>query len=521
MKMTINSVALDPLSKAKPISPFIYGSFIEHIGNCIHNGLWCYKKPNVPLVQDVPLLKGGVRKDLLEAVKKLKLPILRAFGGCYADIYHWKDAIGPKNSRKKVQNLHWGVGTFGTMEGLGPDIENQFGTDEFLTLCEEIGAEPYLNVNYGSGTPEEAAEWVEYCNGPMDTEYGRLRADHGRKEPYNVKIWGIANEIYASWEKGYEEDPQDYAKKYVRFAKKMREKDSSLKLIAVGYDNSEWNQEVLKIIGEKWVDYLSIHRYLPRTSGASGGQKRRLNEKIYHSIMASTPLIRDYVLDTWNDITKVLGRDTHVRISFDEWGLWYLMKDVISTNYNLMDGIWTSLVLMIFQQMSDICPIANWAQLVNSIGIIQTDPDGLILTPIYLAFKLFRDHTYGNVLDGVAVECETFSNKKLASIPKRENVPYIACNATINGAGDKIAIILANTHFDRSLDISLKIDSVKIDKEGSRVTLTSENAFDFNTIGNRTKIQLTEKKVRNLSEEMSLQLDPHSVNVLKLSILRE
>ena len=156
----------------------IYSNFIEHLGECILNGIWTYDPVNVPLVKNNPRLIS-VREDVLFASKELKPTVLRAFGGCYSDVYHWKDAIGPREKRKIIKNMYWNTGIRKVIRGLGPKIENQFGTDEFLAFCEEIGAEPYLNVNYGTGTPEEAADWVEYCNGSESTEYGALRVKHG------------------------------------------------------------------------------------------------------------------------------------------------------------------------------------------------------------------------------------------------------------------------------------------------------------------------------------------------------
>ncbi|TFG03237.1 MAG: hypothetical protein EU540_00025 [Promethearchaeota archaeon] len=517
-----NKIRINVGSPKKPIDPMIYSNFIEHLGECIHNGLWAYDPVNVPLVKDNPVLKG-MRQDVLQAAKELKITILRAFGGCYSDVYHWKDAIGPRSSRKIVKNLHWGaediglVKIVGTIEGIGPDIENQFGTDEFLTFCEEIGAKPYLNVNYGTGTPEEAADWVEYCNGSVDTEYGALRAKNGRKEPYNVKIWGIANEIFGFWEPGYERLPENYAKKYLQFAKKMREKDPTIKLVACGYENSNWNRTILKNIGEEWVDYISIHRYLPYGAGKVTGKKHPDIERCYLALMASSPLIENDINDTWNDIIVALGKESHVRIVFDEWGVWYLFKDTIKTNYNLQDGIWTALILMTFQKMADKCPMANWAQLVNCIGTIQTDPDGLILTPVYLAFKLFVDHTYNNLIENLNINCETFDSKKFGRIPKANNVPYIDCNATINDEGDKLSIMLINKHFTEPLKINLEIEGFSPKEQGIIVELKSQSPFDYNTIENRNKIKLEHKEIDDLKPNMTLELPVHSVTVMKLS----
>ena len=519
--MSENRVIVNIDSKKIPINPMIYSNFIEHIGECIHNGLWAYDPVNVPLVDDIPQLVGlrgdGMRKDVLHAVRGLKLPALRAFGGCYSDVYHWKDAIGPRNSRKKVENIHWGQAEGLGIEGIGPDLENQFGTDEFLTFCEVIGSKPYLNVNYGTGTPEEAADWVEYCNGTVDTQYGALRFRNGREKPYNVKIWGIANEIYGFWEVGYEKNPEDYARKYLEFAKKMREKDPTIKLVACGYENPKWNRAVLKGIGEQWVDYLSIHRYFPYVAGIARKKNHPDNERCYHALMASTPLIENYINDTWKDIIAVFGENTHVRIAFDEWGVWYLMKDTVKTNYNLQDGIWTSLILMTFQNMSAMCPMANWAQLINTIGTIQTDPDGLVLTPIYLAFKLFRDHMNDNLLEDVQVECGTFDTVKFGRIPKMENVPYIDCNANVNDDSSRLSIMIINKHFTDKMKVNLGVKGFIPREKGAIVELSSESPFDYNTVENRDKIQIIEKDIENIKSKMTIELPAHSVTILKLA----
>ena len=352
-----NKIMVNIDSDKKYINPMIYSNFIEHIGECIHNGIWAYDPVKVPLFKGNPRLIG-VREDLLKAVRDMKVTVLRWPGGCYSDVYHWKDAIGPRSSRKVVKNIHWSQ-LEKRFPGISPIIQNQFGTDEFLTFCEKINAEPYININYGTGTPEEAAEWVEYCNGSIRTQFGDLRAKNGRKEPYNVKIWGIANEIYGFWEPGYEKNPVDYAKKYIVFAKKMREKDTKIKLVACGLERSDWNQPLLRELGEEHIDYLSIHRYFPDGAGKFIGNKHPVNTSCYHALMASQSLIENFINKTWKDIIEALGSDTHVKIAFDEWGVWYLFKDAIKTNYNLQDGLWTAMVLMTLQKMTDKCPMAN------------------------------------------------------------------------------------------------------------------------------------------------------------------
>jgi alpha-N-arabinofuranosidase len=512
-----NKIIVNVDANKKKIDPMIYSNFIEHLGECIHNGLWSYDPVNVPLVKNNPRLVG-MREDVLKAVKELKPTVLRAFGGCYSDVYHWKDAIGPREKRKKVKNKYWNTTIQKLIRGLGPKIENQFGTDEFLALCEESSAEPYLNVNYGTGTPEEAADWVEYCNGAEDTEYGALRVKYGRKEPYNVKFWGIANEIFGFWEKGHEKHPENYAKKYLEFAKKMREKDPSIKLFAVGCMKPHWNQTLLRLIGEKYVDYLSIHLYLPMfLIRALLGKKHPTTTRAFLGLMSSPPIFEKFIDQAWEDIERALGKDTHVRVAFDEWGVWYRIFDIIKTNFNLLDGLWTALMLIVFQKMSDKCPMANWAQLINCVGTMKSDPDGLVLTPVYLAIKMFIDHTHNNLIDDVEVNCRTFWSKKFGGIPKRNNIPVVSCNATIDDNNDELSLIIVNKHISESLPVNIELKGFNPREQGVIVELTSETPFDFNTKKNRELIQTKEREITTIKSTMDLELNPHSLTILKLS----
>lgn len=516
---TINTIKINVNSKKSSIDPWIYGNFIEHIGECIHNGIWAYDPISVPLYKWNELL-NGMREDVIQAAKELKPTVLRAFGGCYSDVYHWKDAIGPKSSRKKVKNLQWSRFPFKLIKGLGPNIENQFGTDEFLHFCEVIGAEPYLNVNYSTGTPEEAADWVEYCNGSTDTEYGSLRAKNGREQPYNVKYWGIANEIWGPQEKGYEKHPEEYAKNYLPFARAMRKKDPSIKLIAVGWSKSEWNQAVLKGIGEEWMDFLSMHQYLPFPMGINTliGKKHPHEEQTYHALMSAYRKIEQQINLAWNDIITVFGEQTRVRISFDEWGIWYKIKDMIHTNFNLQDGLCAALIQMIFQKQSNKTSIALWSMLTNFCGTIQTDPDGIILTPPYLALKMLRDHSYGTLLEDIEVKCASFPSRKYGQIDNpKEELPYISCNATINDDLSKLSVILVNCHYITDLNAEISLQGFKPKENCTKIVLNSESPFDYNTIQERNKIRIIEEKIHNTNNPLSTIVPAHSLIIHKFS----
>ena len=514
----INKIEIDINSNKKSINPMIYSNFIEHLGDCIHNGLWAYDPVNVPFVED-PILEK-VRQDILQASKGLKISILRAFGGCYSDVYHWKDAIGTRDSRKTVKNKQWARLLFKYIPGnLGPKIENQFGTDEFLHFCERIGAKAYLNVNYSTGTPEEAADWVEYCNGSSSTEFGKLRTKNGREKPYNVKYWGIANEIWGFQEVGHVKHPEKYAKRYIEFAKAMREKDPEIKLVIVGWHKSKWNQTVLREVGEKWIDYLSIHHYVPLPIGIKTllGMNRSYKEKKYYSMMSAFKSYERILENAFNDIITALGGDTKVRIAFDEWGAWYDTDDIVRTNYNLQDGLFTASILMLFQRLSDKSPMANWAQLVNVLGLIQSDPDGLIITPPYLAFKMIRENIYNNLVEDINIECETFNSKKYGQIRKATDTPYLDANLTINDTNDKFSLMLLNRHFTDKLKVKLSIQGINLKSTGIKIELNSESPFDFNTIENRDKIQINEEKMDTIKSNMEIELPAHSFTILKIN----
>ncbi len=515
-----NKIVIDVSSNKKPINPLIYGNFIEHIGECIHNGLWSYGSVNVSLVEGDPRLIG-MRQDVLEGSKGLNISVLRAFGGCYSDVYHWKDAIGPRETRKKVKNVQWGSRfPMSIIRGLGPKIDNQFGTDEFCHFCEQIGAEKYLNINYSTGTPEEAAQWVEYCNGTKNTEFGALRAKNGREKPYNVKFWGIANEIWGPQEVGREKDPEKYAEKYLTFAKPMREKDPNIKLIAVGWFKSWWNQAVLKGIGEQWIDYISTHQYVPLPLSLKTliTKKHPHKEKSYYSLMSAYKNIKKDIDHMWKDIVAVFGKDTPVRISFDEWGVWYKVPDLIKTNYDLQDGICAADILMTFQRMSHQAPMVNVSFLVNALGLMRTDRDGIILTPNYHALKLLREHSHDRLIENINISSDIFNSEKFGQISEGKDTPYIRCNVTINEKEDEISIFMINKHFSDTLTVKIELKNFSPNEKGKAFILNSNSPFDYNLKSNREKVQITESELTNIKPNTEIDLPAHSLTLLKLNL---
>lgn len=512
----------------------IYGHFIEELGECIHDGIWAYsdKIKRLPMLDDEHL--DHVRKDLFEAVRALvhkdgeDKTVLRWPGGCFSDHYHWQDGIGPRNQRPVRENVHWKSGIFRFIKSAdgvpGPDYNNHFGTNEFLMFCEKAGVEPYINVNYGSGTPEEAADWVEYVNGSADTKWGGERAKV-HPEPYGVKYWGIANEIWARWEKGHERWSSDYARRYLRFAKAMKERDPSIQLVACGTSKAEkeggtlfaedaktWNRTLLKEI-EGYVDFLSIHTYIPRSRFMWGSsEKYARKEKAARAILASPAMLKDELNSAWQDIVESLGKDTSVRVCFDEWNLWYHVKQVIKANYALVDGIWVASVLHVLQEFSPVAPIANLAQMVNVLGLIRTDDHGIVKTPSYYAFQLLRQHSHPGYLK-TEVECESYESGKFGYI-KPLKTPFLDCGATVSKDGKNITLSVVNKHLEKSITSSIEIEGSSQPVVEEVIELSHNDLFAFNTPENRNNVIPIHIAIENKQLD-KFEFPPHSLTILK------
>ncbi|MDW8034395.1 MAG: alpha-N-arabinofuranosidase, partial [Nitrososphaerota archaeon] len=323
--MEVN-ILVDPAFVIGNLDKKIFGQFIEHLGRCIYGGIWVGEDSSIPNIK-------GFRKDVLEAVKVLKPPLVRWPGGNFSSNYHWEDGIGPKDKRPKRFDMAWGA--------VDP---NQFGTCEFIEWCKLVGTEPYIVVNAGNGTPEEAARWVEFCNMSAESFYASLRKMQGYHEPFKVKLWGIGNELYGEWQVGFCIDGKECARRTIEFINEIKKVDPTIETVAVGSDlDLEWNIDMVKYAG-KYFDYLSIHRYV-FTDGMSyqdlieeAFNWERLLYLIYHEINATA---------------KKIGLKKIIKIAFDEWNVWHpeakppLLYQVTS----IRDAIFTGLVLNSLQRL--------------------------------------------------------------------------------------------------------------------------------------------------------------------------
>jgi alpha-N-arabinofuranosidase len=364
-------IKLDPDRVVGEVNPHLFGNFVEHLGRCVYGGVF----EEGSALSDA----DGFRRDVMDAARGLGVTVLRWPGGNFASGYNWKDGIGPRDQRPVRRDHAWGA------------IEsNRFGTDEFLRYCERLQVEPYLCINAGLGSVEDARNWVEYTNEAADTHWARMRRQNGRDKPWAVKYWGLGNEIDGPWQLGHK-NAEDYAKFALEAAKAMRRVDDSIQLIASGSSNFGpgadwvgWNRTVLERLKDQ-IDYISLHTYV-------GNRTNDFEEFLAFG--------RD--LDDRIDVVKGQIRAVRVgnpkarpiQIAFDEWNVWYrtlvpgsteyeIARTRLEEKYNFEDALAMGVFLNAFFRHADVVKMANLAQLVNVIAPIFTSPQGLYRQTIY------------------------------------------------------------------------------------------------------------------------------------------
>ena len=481
----------------------VFGHFIEHLGLCIREGIWDER------AEAADCEFGSVRRDVFEAMAALRPPVLRWPGGCFSDTYHWRDGVGPPAKRPRRVNRAWWW--------LRPQKtafeNNRFGTDEFLDLCRRLNAEPYLNINFGA-TPREAAEWVEYCNGAPGTPGGDLRADNGRPEPYGVKLWGIGNETWGAYEAGFCARGKLYARRYLPFLRAMKQVDPGIQPVAVGANNvyPKWNKEFLEAAGRN-ADYLSLHEYTPGVNPLHRAAFLGLAETKYdyYSAVAGADLMRDSILGMRRDIEAVLGPDATLKIAFDEWNAWWTNSQIVrAEDYTLREGLLTACVLSHLVKLSPVLGMANFAQLVNVLGLIITHREGLYVTPSYHAFKMYRDGVFDQ---GVRadVQCDTVHTRKMSRTPAMAAMPLAEVVASRREQDGALSLLVVNKHFEEPLSADIGFKDFTAGALDVRL-LYANSPFIKNSMDDPEAVAVTERDVACAPDGCHITLPPHSVS---------
>jgi alpha-N-arabinofuranosidase len=422
------SFVLDPAQPGPVINRNIYGHFAEHLGRCIYEGIWVGPDSPIPNTQ-------GYRNDVLAALQGLNLPVLRWPGGCFADEYHWRDGIGPREQRPSMFNSHWG----GVVEN------NHFGTHEFLDLCELLGIEPYVCLNVGSGTVQEAMEWVEYITSPATSPMANLRRAHGREKPWKVKFFGIGNE---SWGCGGNMTPEFYADNYKRYNTFVKNyvpgPENRLYRIACGSNGRDlnWTEVLMKNAGQQ-MNGLSLHWYtLPTGDWSKKGSATDFTEGEWFSTLRQT-LVMDQLVTQHSAIMDKYDPEKKVGLIIDEWGTWYDVEPGTNPGFlyqqnTLRDAIVAGLNFHIFHKHADRVAMTNIAQTVNVLqAVILTDQEKMLLTPTYHVFEMFKVHQGATSLP-LQLITPDYSFEK-------ESIPAVSASASKDASG-QVHVSLVNAH---------------------------------------------------------------------------
>lgn len=390
--MTGKVYAIIP-EKIGVINPNIYGHFIEHLGGVIYDGVWVGEDSKIPNI-------GGIRKELVDALKRIHPPVIRWPGGCFSETYNWRDGIGPREKRPVTVN--WWYTLDGRLES------NQFGTHEFIRFCKLVNAEPYIASNIASIPPLETRNWIEYCNFPAGSTYlANLRAENGDPEPFNVKYWGIGNE---NWGGGGNFTPEDYCTEFRRVTTIVKSLSRELKLIACGAgcsmtrDNTEWTRRFF----EKWLDTVqpgkSVHfyGYAIHYYCGSAGTALEFDTNQWYELLYKASYMEN-IIERHRKIMDIYDPERRINLIVDEWGCWHpdgsgpsKGKNLFEQQSTMRDALVAGITLNIFNNHADKVAMANIAQMVNCLqSLFLTDEDKFILTPNYFVFDMYKGHQNG------------------------------------------------------------------------------------------------------------------------------
>jgi alpha-N-arabinofuranosidase len=472
----------------------IFGSFIEHLGRCIYGGVF---EPGSPLSDE-----HGFRRDVLDAARGLRIPVLRWPGGNFVSGYHWTDGLGPVAQRPRRMELAWQA-----------EEPNHFGTDEFIRYCRALGAEPYICVNMGSGSMDEAAAWVEYCNATGDTHWANLRRANGQDEPYSVKLWGLGNEMYGSWQIGAT-TAEDYVRKARQFAAVMLLVDPTIELVSCGqWGWTEWDRIVLDGLADL-VRYHSIHLY-------TGSPDYYANVLAPHQADRALRLCEALI----ERVRFMRGIQHRIGIAYDEWNVWYRMRgsrerrNGLEERYDLSDALAIATYLNIFIRHCRSVDLANYAQMVNVIAPIFTRPDGLFLQTVYHPLRLYAEH-----IQPVALDAMVDSPRLRLEAAQLEGIADLApfdaldVSATCNDAGSELCIAVVNRHRDQDVSARIDLHGRELDAPVSVFEVNADEVSAANSFDEPERVVIHQCQREASAANIEHTFAAHSLTVLHATL---
>lgn len=489
---------VNPNVKKGHINKELQGNFSEHLGRCIYEGLYVGEKSDIPNV-------NGMRTDVVEALKEMKLPVLRWPGGCFADEYHWKDGIGPKENRKKMINTNWG----GVVE------DNSFGTDEFMELCRQIGCETYINGNVGSGTVQEMSEWIEYMTFDGVSPMADIRKANGHEAPYTVNFFGVGNE---NWGCGGNMRPEYYGDLYRRYQSYI--KNNSVKKIACGANAGDfhWTDKVLETCfdhGTGFMDGLSLHYYtLPTGNWEKKGSSTDFDEKLWYSTLSRT-LYMEKLIKGHSAIMDQYDPDKKIGLIVDEWGTWYDVEPGTNPGFlyqqsTMRDALVAGINLNLFNKHCDRVKMANIAQLINVLqSVILTEGPKMIKTPTYHVFNMYKYHQENELVDS------TLETKEIG-VEDEFKVPNLTESVSVDKDG-KLHITLTNLSVSEDYDIEAVFAETSLKSFKAEIVTGAMNAHNTFDAPEVVKTEFYDK-IKLDGSKMTVEVPKCSVMHIELSV---
>ena len=496
LKGQSNTITIQTGDPKVVISKHIYGHFAEHLGRCIYGGFYVGEgNSNIPNVK-------GVRKDVIEALQKLKVPNLRWPGGCFADTYHWKDGIGPKESRPAIVNTWWG----------GVTEDNSFGTHDFLDMCELLGAEPYLAGNVGSGTVQDLSDWVQYVNFNGTSPMSKLRAQNGREKSWKVNFWGVGNE---AWGCGGNMKPEYYANIYRQYATFMTDWTNTSKMfrIASGANSSDynWTEVLMRDIPHNMVEGVALHHYSV-IDWNNKGSATDFSEELYFKTM-KTALRMEELVARHSTIMDKYDPQKKIALVVDEWGGWYNVEAETNPGFlyqqnTMRDAMIAGTTLNIFNNHADRVRVANLAQTINVLqSVILTKDEKMILTPTYHVMEMYNVHQDAKLLP-VTIKSNDY-------VFGSEKLPAVSASASTDNNG-VTHISLVNIDATKVQEVSIVFYGSKYQSVTGRI-LRGSKLQEYNSFETPEKIKPAPFKDAQLKDgSLSVKLPPFSVVVLEL-----
>ena len=436
----------------------------------------------------------GIWKKVFEHICGLEPPIIRYPGGCFADCYHFEDGIGDIDTRPYRRNRHWGGFT-----------DNSFGTDEFVSFCRRIGCEPMICVNFGSGTPEEAADWVEYCNGAPDTPFGRLRAENGHPEPYGIRYWDIGNEIFGDWEIGHS-SAEDYADRYLEFYHAMKAKDESIVFMVCGGDgddrSQEWNETLRRKIGAS-MDALCLHMYALKSMN---GEKHD-NRDVYYTVTGSVKKYEEILRESYQLMNG--KSEKKILTAVTEYNLGTIVDSY--REQTLEAAVFNAGMLNMFMRNSEKILMCNYSDLVNGWpgGCIVSKNGDAFGTGNYYVLKMYSESGIDKICE-VRTDSPVYSTTgKIGSVEPLEDVPFVDLVAGRDKNGNLVLFAV-----NRSLDEEFCVVTEKRYGEAEVTEICSEKTSDMNSPENMCMIPRTRMEE---ASEKGIIIRPHSVNRIRFA----